>query len=134
MNIVLVAAAVLVVDRVTKELALRQARGVVRVVFTERPLLARGASLRAEVALWLAAAACAVGALLFAPLCSTTSSSPPASLPAPGGRTGQSGRPPDPRCRGGTVSLGRWRGFNLADVAIVRRERQLPAQHSSETR
>ena len=65
MNVVFLAAAVLAVDRVTKELALRQ-HGVVRVVFTERPLLARGASLRTKVALWLGAVACAVGALLLA--------------------------------------------------------------------
>ena len=73
MSIVLLAAVILVADRATKEIALRKlgfgrhAHGVVRVVFTERPLLARGASLRALVSLWFAAVACAVGALLFAP-------------------------------------------------------------------
>jgi signal peptidase II len=118
MNIVLVAAAVLVVDRVTKELALRQ-RGVVRVVFTERPLLARGASLRAEVALWLAAVACAVCALLFAPALQHNvfvAAGVAAAL------AGALGNLADRLIHGAVVdfvSLGRWPVFNLADVAIV---------------
>jgi signal peptidase II len=118
MNVVLVAAAVLVVDRVTKELALRQ-RGVVRVVFTERPLLARGASLRAEVALWLGAVACAVGALLFAPALQHNvfvAAGVAAAL------AGALGNLADRLIHGAVVdfvSLGRWPVFNLADVAIV---------------
>jgi signal peptidase II len=118
MNIVLVAAAVLVVDRVTKELALRR-RGVVRVVFTERPLLARGASLRTEVALWLAAVACAVGALLFAPALQHNvfvAAGVAAAL------AGALGNLADRLIHGAVVdfvSLGRWPVFNLADVAIV---------------
>ena len=118
MNVVLVAAAVLVVDRVTKELALRQ-RGVVRVVFTERPLLARGASLRTEVALWLAAVACAVGALLFAPALQHNvfvAAGVAAAL------AGALGNLADRLIHGAVVdfvSLGRWPVFNLADVAIV---------------
>ena len=73
MSIVLLAAVILVADRATKELALRKlgfgrhGHGLVCVVFTERPLLARGTSLRALVILWIAAVACAVGALLYAP-------------------------------------------------------------------
>ena len=118
MNVVLVAAAVLVVDRVTKELALRQ-RGVVRVVFTERPLLARGASLRTEVALWLAAVACAVGALLFAPALQHNvfvAAGVAAAL------AGALGNLADRLIHGAVVdfvALGRWPVFNLADVAIV---------------
>jgi signal peptidase II len=118
MNIVLVAAAVLVVDRVTKELALRR-RGVVRVVFTERPLLARGASFRTEVALWLAAVACAVGALLFAPALQHNvfvAAGVAAAL------AGALGNLADRLIHGAVVdfvSLGRWPVFNLADVAIV---------------
>jgi hypothetical protein len=72
-SIVLLAAMILVADRATKEIALRKlgsrrhGHGVVCVVFTERPLLARGISLRGLVILWFAAVACAVGALWYAP-------------------------------------------------------------------
>jgi signal peptidase II len=118
MNVVFVAAAVLAVDRVTKELALHQ-RGVVRVVFTKRPLLARGASLRAEVALWLVAVACAIGALLFAPALQHNvfvAGGVAAAL------AGALGNLADRLIHGAVVdfvSLGRWPTFNLADVAIV---------------
>ncbi|MDT4998422.1 MAG: hypothetical protein QOK12_527 [Mycobacterium sp.] len=73
MSIVLLAAMILIADRATKEIALRKlgsrrhGHGVVCVVFTERPLLARGISLRGLVILWFAAVACAVGALWYAP-------------------------------------------------------------------
>jgi lipoprotein signal peptidase len=115
MNVVLVAVAVLVVDRVTKELALRR-RGA---VLTAHPLLAGGASLRAEVALWLAAAACAVGALLFAPALQHNmfvAAGVAAAL------AGALGNLTDRLIHGAVVdfvSLGWWPVFNLADVAIV---------------
>jgi signal peptidase II len=118
MNVVLMAAAVLAVDRVTKEIALRQ-RDVVRVVFTQRPLLARGTTLRAEVALWLGAVACAVGALLFAPALQHNvfvAGGVAAAL------AGALGNLVDRLIHGAVVdfvSLGRWPAFNLADVAIV---------------
>jgi signal peptidase II len=114
--VVLVAAAVLAVDRVTKELAVH---GVVPVVFTRRPLLAHGATLRAEIALWLAAVACAVGALLCAPALQHNvyvAAGVAAAL------AGALGNLADRLIRGAVVdfvSLGRWPAFNLADVAIV---------------
>src|ERR1700744_5172478 len=118
MNIGLVATAVLAVARLTKELALRQ-RDVVRVVFTQRPLLARGASLPAEVALWLGAVACAVVGLLFAPALQH-------NVFVAGGiaaaLAGALGNLADRLIHGAVVdfvSLGRWPAFNLADVAIV---------------
>jgi hypothetical protein len=72
-NIVALAVVVLTADRVTKEVVLakhgfgHRRRGIVRLVFTERPLLTRGTSLRTEVVLWFTAVACAVSAVPFAP-------------------------------------------------------------------
>ena len=125
MNIVLFAAVILVVDRATKELALRKlgvgrhGHGLVCVVFTEHPLLARGTSLRAWVILWFAAVACAVGALLYAPALQQNvfvAAGIAAAL------AGASGNLADRVIHGAVVdfvALGRWPVFNLADVAIV---------------
>lgn len=125
MSIVLLAALILVADRATKEIALRKlgferhGHGVVRVVFTERPLLARGTSLRALVILWIVAVACAVGALLYAPALQQNvfvAAGIAAAL------SGASGNLADRVIHGAVVdfvALGRWPVFNLADVAIV---------------
>ena len=125
MSIVLLAALILVADRATKEIALRKlgfgrhGHGFVCVVFTERPLLARGTSLRALVILWFAAVACAVGALLFAPVLQQNvfvAAGVAAAL------AGASGNLVDRVIHGAVVdfiALGRWPVFNLADVAIV---------------
>jgi signal peptidase II len=116
--VVMAAVAVLAVDRLSKELALRR-HGGAHVVFTRRPLLAHGVSLRSEVALWLAAAACAVGALLFAPALQHNifvAAGVAAAL------AGALGNLADRLIHGAVVdfvSLGRWPAFNLADVAIV---------------
>ncbi len=116
--VVLVAVAVLAVDRLTKELALRQ-HGGAHVVLIRRPLLARGVSLRSEVVLWLAAVACAAGALLFAP---TLQHNVFVAAGVAAALAGALGNLADRLIRGAVVdfiSLGRWPAFNLADVAIV---------------
>lgn len=125
MSIVLLTAMILVTDRATKELALRKlgvgrhGHGLVCVVFTERPLLARGTSLRALVILWFAAVACAVGALWYAPALHQNvfvAAGLAAAL------AGACGNLADRVIHGAVVdfvALGRWPVFNLADVAIV---------------
>ena len=125
MSIVLLAALILVADRATKEIALRKlgfgrhGHGLVCVTFTERPLLARGTSLRTLVILWFAAVACAVGALLYAPALQQNvfvAAGIAAAL------AGASGNLADRVIHGAVVdfvALGRWPVFNLADVAIV---------------
>jgi signal peptidase II len=111
-----VALGVLALDRATKEFALH---GVGRAVLTRRPLFAGGASLRAEVAVWVAAVACAVGALLFAPALRhevVIAAGVAAAL------AGALGNLSDRLIHGAVVdfvSLGPWPTFNLADVAIV---------------
>jgi len=124
-SIVLLAALILVADRATKEIALRKlgfgrhGHGLVCVTFTERPLLARGTSLRALLILWFAAVACAVGALLYAPVLQQNvfvAAGVAAAL------AGASGNLVDRVIHGAVVdfiALGRWPLFNLADVAIV---------------
>ena len=125
MSIVLLAAVILVADRATKLIALRKlgfgrhAHGLVCVTFTERPLLARSTSLRALVIRWIAAVACAVGALLYAPVLQHNvfvAAGIAAAL------AGASGNLVDRVIHGAVVdfvALGRWPVFNLADVAIV---------------
>jgi signal peptidase II len=124
-SIVLLAALILVADRATKEIALRKlgfgrhAHGLVCVTFAERPLLARGTSLRALVILWIAAVSCAVGALLYAPALQQNvfvAAGIAAAL------AGASGNLADRIIHGAVVdfvAIGRWPVFNLADVAIV---------------
>jgi signal peptidase II len=124
-SIVLFAAVILAADRATKVIALRKlgfgrhAHGLVCVTFTERPLLARGTSLRALVILWIAAVACAAGALLYAPVLQQNvfvAAGIAAAL------AGASGNLADRVIHGAVVdfvAIGRWPVFNLADVAIV---------------
>ena len=125
MSIILLAALILAADRATKEIALRRlgfgrhAHGLVFVVFTERPLLARAASRRMLVILWVAAAACAIGALVYAPALQQNlfvAAGIAAAL------AGAAGNLADRLIHGAVVdfvALGRWPVFNLADVAIV---------------
>jgi signal peptidase II len=124
-NILLLAGMIVAADRATKEIAVRQLtfghRGsrFVRVVLTRHPLLGRGTSLSALVILWIAAVACAVGALLYAPALQQNvfvAAGIAAAL------AGASGNLADRVIHGAVVdfvALGRWPVFNLADVAIV---------------
>ena len=125
MNIVVLAVVILIADRVTKEVVLRnhdfrhRRRGIVRVVFTERPLLTRGASLRTEVVLWCAAVACAVSAVLCAPALQHNLF---ATAGVAAALSGSLGNLADRLMHGAVVdfvAIGRWPVFNLADVAIV---------------
>jgi signal peptidase II len=124
-SIVLLAAVILVADRATKEIALRRlgvgrhAHGLVCVMFTRRPLLARDTSMRALVIAWVAAVACAIGALVYAPALQQNvfvAAGIAAAL------AGAAGNVADRLIHGAVVdfvALGRWPVFNLADVAIV---------------
>lgn len=125
MNILILAGLIVVADRATKEIVLRQLtfgrRGYrfVRVVLTKRPLLGRGPSLRVLVVLWIAAVACAAIALLCAPALHQNmlvTAGVAAAL------AGASGNLVDRIIHGAVVdfvAIGRWPVFNLADVAIV---------------
>jgi signal peptidase II len=124
-NIVVLAVVILTADRVTKEVVLRKhdfghrRRGIVRLVFTERPLLTRGTSLRTEVVLWSAAVACAISAVLFAPELRHNLF---AIAGAAAALSGSLGNLADRFIHGAVVdfvAIGRWPVFNLADVAIV---------------
>jgi signal peptidase II len=124
-TIVVLGVLILTVDRVTKEIVLRKhdfghrRRGIVRLVFTERPLLTRGTSLRTELVLWFTAVACAVSAALFAPELQhnlLVTAGVVAAL------SGSLGNLADRFMHGAVVdfvAIGRWPVFNLADVAIV---------------
>jgi signal peptidase II len=124
-SIVVLAVLILTADRVTKEIVLRnhdfghRRRGIVRLVFTERPLLTRGTSLRTELVLWFTAVACAVSAALCAPELQHNlfvTAGVAAAL------SGSLGNLADRLMHGAVVdfvAIGRWPVFNLADVAIV---------------
>ena len=125
MTIVFLAVMILAADRVTKEIALRrpglgaQRRGVVRVVLTERALLAHPTSLRAEVVLWFTAVAFAVCALLLAP---ALQRNVVAAAGIAAALAGAFGNLADRFIHGAVVDfvdLGWWPVFNLADMAIV---------------
>ena len=118
-------AMIVAADRATKEMALRRLapgcrrRGFLGVLINERPLLARGASPRALVVLWLAAVGLAMAALMFAPALrenALVTGGAAATL------AGALGNLSDRLVRGAVVdfiAIGRWPVFNLADVAIV---------------
>jgi signal peptidase II len=119
----LLAGTIVAADRVTKEIAVRRLafgrHRFVRVVLTRRPIFARDTSLRTMVALWVAAAACAVGALLYAPALHHNALVTTGIAVALAGALGNLG---DRVIRGAVVdfvSVGWWPVFNLADVAIV---------------
>lgn len=120
-NVVILAALILAADWATKELAVRKLtrrRGFLRIVTDGRPVLAP-ASPRKLVLLWVAAAACAVVALLCArPLRENVllTAGVAAAL------AGAAGNLADRLIRGAVVdfvAIGRWPAFNLADAAIV---------------
>jgi signal peptidase II len=124
-NVVVLAVVILTADRVTKEVVLRnhdvghRRRGIVRLVFTERPLLTRGTSLCTEVMLWCAAVACAVSAVLCAPALQHNLF---ATAGVAAALSGSLGNLADRLMHGAVVdfvAIGRWPVFNLADVAIV---------------
>jgi signal peptidase II len=120
-NVVVLAALILASDWATKELAVRKLtrrRGFLRIVTDGRPVLAP-ASPRKLVLLWVAAAACAVVALLCAPPLRDNvllTAGVAAAL------AGAAGNLADRLIRGAVVdfvAIGRWPAFNLADAAIV---------------
>jgi signal peptidase II len=124
-NVVVLVVVILIADRVTKEVVLRnhdvghRRRGIVRLVFTERPLLTRGTSLRTEFMLWCAAVACAVSAVLAAPALQHNLF---ATAGVAAALAGSLGNLADRLMHGAVVdfvAIGRWPVFNLADVAIV---------------
>ncbi len=125
MIVIVLAVVILTADRVTKEFVLRKhdfggrRRGIVRLVFTERPLLTRGTSLRTEVVLWFTALGCAVAAVLFAP---DLRHNLFATAGVAAALAGSLGNLADRLMHGAVVdfvAIGRWPVFNLADVAIV---------------
>jgi signal peptidase II len=120
--IIVLAALILVADWATKEFAVRNLagrRGVLRLVTAGRPLLPREESRHTLAVLWVAAAGCAVSAMLCAPALRNNvllTAGVAAALAGAGGNLG------DRLIRGAVVdfvAIGRWPAFNLADVAIV---------------
>ena len=125
MSVLLLAGLIVAADRATKEIAVRHLtfgrRGFrfVRVVLTKHPLLARGTSVRALIVLWVAAVACTVCALLWAPALHQSTFVTAGIAAALAGAFGNLG---DRIIHGAVVdfvAIGRWPVFNLADVAIV---------------
>jgi lipoprotein signal peptidase len=113
--LVAVIGVIIAADRATKEIAVRK----LRAVSNERPLLARGASPRALVVLWVGAVACAIAALMCAPALRQNALVTVGIAAALAGASGNLG---DRLVRGAVVdfiAIGRWPMFNLADVAIL---------------
>jgi signal peptidase II len=125
MHILFLAGLIIAADRVSKAIAVRQlifARGedrFIRLVLSRRPLIAGDTSSRTLIVLWVAAVACAVSALIYAPALhqNTFVTAGVAAVFA-----GAAGNLADQLVRGAVVdfiAIGRWPVFNLADVAIV---------------
>jgi signal peptidase II len=125
-EILLLVGAIVLADRVTKEIAVRRlapdrggSGGVLRLVTNERPLLARRTSRGALVALWMAAVGCAAASLAFSPALRANSGVTVAVAVV---LAGASSNLRDRLTRGAIVdfiAIGWWPVFNLADVAIV---------------
>lgn len=121
-GLLLLVGVIVVADRATKELAVRQVvsgRRFVRVVFTKRPLLGRSTSLHALIVAWVASLACALCALVWAP---SLHHNVLITAGVASALAGASGNLADRMIRGAVVdfvAIGRWPPFNLADVAIV---------------
>ncbi len=112
-------------DRVTKEIAVRtladggRGRGVLRLVTSGRPRLARETSKRTLVAVWLAAVACALAGLTVSP---SLRANPLVSVGVAVALAGAACNGADLLARGAVVdfiAIGWWPVFNLADAAIV---------------
>jgi len=110
---------------VTKEIAVRMLAGVhgsagmLRLVTTRRPLFARGTSRLGLATLWLAAVACATGALVYSP---ALRANPLVSVGVVVALAGAASNLRDLLARGAVVdfiAIGWWPVFNLADVAIM---------------
>jgi signal peptidase II len=125
-QILVVVGAIVLADRVTKEIAVRKlvpgrerGGGVLRLVTNERPLLARRRSRRALVTLWLGAVACAAASFALSP---ALRANPGVTVAVALALAGASSNLRDRLTRGAVVdfiAIGWWPVFNLADVAIV---------------
>jgi len=110
---------------VTKRIAVRTlaerraGAGVLRLVTSRRPLFAPGTSRLALATLWVAAVACATGALAYSP---TLRANALVSVGVVVALAGAASNLRDLLARGSVVdfiAIGWWPVFNLADVAIV---------------